>query len=60
MYIQPEVTNILVNIIPEYKKFRDDKGRILVSIEKAMYGLVQSAKLWYDTITGVLAENGFK
>jgi len=24
-----------------------------------MYGLVQSAKLWYNTLTGVLERNGF-
>ena len=30
-----------------------------MQIDKAMYGLVQSAKLWYNTITGVLERNGF-
>jgi len=55
MYIQPELVNILVNICPSYKRFKDSYGKMLVQIDKAMYGLVQSAKLWYDTITGVLS-----
>ena len=50
---------ILLDINPGYAKFKDDKGRMLVQIEKAMYGLVQSAKLWFDTITGVLEKAGF-
>jgi len=32
---------------------------MLVKIDKAMYGLVQSARLWYDTITGVLKKAGY-
>ena len=59
MFIQPDLVNILLNICPQYRNFRDEKGRILVEIEKAMYGLVQSARLWYNTITGVLEKNGF-
>jgi len=59
MYVQPELVKILLDINPGYAKFIDDKGRMLVQIEKAMYGLVQSAKLWFDTITGVLKKAGF-
>jgi len=59
MYIEPELVNILLNICPQYSKFKNDKGRMLVQIDRAMYGLVQSARLWYDKITGVLEMNGF-
>ena len=59
MYIQPELVNILLNICPQYSKFKDERGRMLVQIDKAMYGLVQSAKLLYDKITGVLGKEGF-
>ena len=59
MFIEPELVNILVNINSGYAKYRDVKGRILTQIDKAMYGLVQSAKLWYETITGVLKDNGY-
>ena len=59
MFIEPELVNILVNINAGYAKYRDVKGRVLTQIDKAMYGLVQSAKLWYETITGVLKDNGY-
>jgi len=54
MFIEPELVNIMVNMNSGYAKYRDVKGRILTQIDKTMYGLVQSAKLWYETITGVL------
>jgi len=59
MFIQPELVNILLNIRPDYAKFKDHQGRILTQIDKAMNGLVQSAKLWYKTITGALEKNGY-
>ena len=35
-------------------------GTLLLSLEKALYGLIESSKLWYDVITGFLIGNGFK
>jgi len=58
MFLAPDLVNILLNICPHFVKFRDHKGRMLVQIDKAMYGLVQSARLWYNTITGVLERDG--
>ena len=31
----------------------------MTQIDRAIYGLVQSAKLWYRTITGVLEKDGY-
>jgi len=59
MFIEPELVNILVNINSGYTKYRDVKGRVLTQIDKAMYGLVQSAKLWYETITGLLKDHAY-
>jgi hypothetical protein len=38
---------------------RED-GKLIVKGDKAMYGLIQSAKLWYKELTRFLQENGFK
>ena len=59
MFIQPDLANILLNICPHFVNFKDGQGRILTQIDRAMYGLVQSAKLWYRTITGVLEKDGY-
>ena len=60
MWLGREVSSILIQIIPEYKDYTDERGRILVQVEKALYGLIQSAKLWYEHLTGVLRKNGFE
>ena len=60
MWLDPAVVRILISIAPnEYAKYKDAKGRMLVKVTKAMYGLVQSAKLWYERLTLLLKENGF-
>jgi hypothetical protein len=60
MWLGREIADILIRIMPEYKDYTDDHGRILVQVEKALYGLIQSAKLWYEHLTGVLSKNGFE
>ena len=37
------MTAILVKMRPEYKKYVDDKGELLVRLNKAMYGCVEAA-----------------
>ena len=58
MWLSREIVEILIIILPELKDYTDERGRILVKIEKALYGLIQSAKLWFDHLTGVLVKNG--
>jgi len=43
MYLEPALVNIIINVVPEYVKFKDSKGRILVLIDKTMHGLVIGA-----------------
>ena len=51
---------LLIQIRPEYEKFLQADGCMLMELERALYGLVQSARLWYDRLTGVLAQDGYK
>jgi hypothetical protein len=46
--------------IPEVGEFIRGDGKLIVRVDKAMYGLIQSAKLWYNELTKFLKENGFK
>ena len=55
-----DISKILIEIKPELKKYLDSKGRLLMKIERALYGLIQSAKRWYETLAEVLEKNGFK
>ncbi|GJT59099.1 putative ribonuclease H-like domain-containing protein, partial [Tanacetum coccineum] len=49
-----------------YKNKKDDKGIVdrnktrLVAQEKALYGLHQAPKAWYETLSTYLLENGFR
>ena len=53
-------TKVLVTIDPSYKEFVQDNGTCVVVLKRALYGCVQSAKLWYDKISGELIGMGYK
>ncbi len=40
----------LVKLRPKYKKFLSKNGTLTVKLLKALYGCVQSVKLWFETI----------
>ena len=41
-------TDILCQVDPSYKKFVLSDGTCRVKLNKALYGFIESAKLWYD------------
>jgi histone deacetylase 1/2 len=59
MEISKEIADILVEALPELEEYRTDDGKLIVRILKALYGLVQSAALWYKTLTTFLKSLGF-
>ena len=48
----------LVQIHPEFKKFMRKDGTILVKVLRALYGLPESGKRWYDCLSSLLIECG--
>jgi hypothetical protein len=59
MELNKDVTTVLVEDMPELKRFVEPSGKLLAKILKAMYGLIQSAALWYDALTAFLKLLGF-
>ena len=60
MIISKYLTEILVKNMPELKEYVDQKsGTMWVQILKAMYGLVQSAALWFEVLSKFLKSVGF-
>ena len=51
---------ILIKIKPEYKGFLCNDGTMIVRLDKALYGCVESPKLWYDELSGTLLDLGYK
>jgi hypothetical protein len=59
VYLTPLVSEILANDHPAFKKFLNNKSRILVKLKKAQYGCIESAKLWYAKLASVMIKNGY-
>ena len=54
MWLTRELTEILIIYFPELRPFVGPDGRLVVKILKALYGLLQSAALWFALIYGFL------
>jgi hypothetical protein len=50
---------ILVKIDPSFEKYMDVKDEITVKLDKALYGCVQSARLWFEMLIAELKLNGY-
>ena len=59
MELDRTLTEIISKYLPELKPY-ESNGKLLVRLDKALYGCVQSAKLWYELLTSELSEMGFK
>ena len=59
MKLDPEVAAIMVEMDESVKQYLEPDGSIYVKIVKALYGLQESAKLWYETLGRTLARMGF-
>jgi hypothetical protein len=59
MRLSREASSILCMLVPEYKTYLRDDGTVIVRLTKALYGCIESAKLWYDSICNTLIADGF-
>jgi hypothetical protein len=59
MRVEKKLAELLVQINPT-KYQLDQDGHIYVLLEKALYGCLESSKLWYDEICGTLKAAGFR
>lgn len=50
---------LLCQIRPEYEQFRMPDGGMVLQLNRALYGLVQSARLWYNRFSKVLKDHSF-
>jgi len=60
MKVDPYLSDYLVDMYPEdYKGLKNDKGEIFVKLKKALYGCVESARLFYLHVKNTLNDFGF-
>ena len=60
MSIDRILAEILIDIDPSYREYLNSNGKIVVKLEKALYGCLESALLWFNHIKGTLVELRFK
>jgi hypothetical protein len=59
MSLNQESAEKAVESMPSLQEYVDQQCRLLVRVDKAMYGLIQSSKLWYKELTQFLMSQGF-
>ena len=59
MRLDPKLAMILTKLEPSYEDFLDEDGTMIVKLKKALYGCVESAKLWYEHLCKTLEDMGF-
>jgi hypothetical protein len=60
MVLDKNLAERAVDSMPDLKEFIGADGKLVVRVDKAMYGLIRSAKLWYNELTGFLMSQGFR
>ena len=60
MRLEPKLSELLAAMEPTYLPYISNDGCLVLTLEKALYGCVESARLWYDNISGLLKSIGFK
>jgi hypothetical protein len=54
------MTGILLKIDPSYHEYVEPRGTMVVVLDKALYGCVEAAALWYKDLRSKLIANDFK
>jgi hypothetical protein len=59
MELDPILAQFVTEVDPTAVQYLDTRGMLVVKLQRALYGCVQSAKLWFDKLKGVLESFGF-
>jgi hypothetical protein len=59
MKINKRLTNLIIDLDPDFKRYQSPKdGSMIVRLKKALYGLRESSKLWYEDLKSKLINYG--
>jgi hypothetical protein len=59
MRIDPLITSILTEMEPKMKHFTRRDGSLVVELDQALYGCIESALLWHTELASALKAHGF-
>ena len=60
MRISKEVSQIMTELDKMFLPFINVDGSLIVELDRALYGCIESALLWFQELSGFLARRGFK
>jgi hypothetical protein len=60
MRLDKAMSDLLIRLQPSYGKYQDAKGCILVLLNRALYGCVESAALWYENLRDTMMSLGYE
>ena len=58
--IPPHIAAMLVKVDPKMRKYLRTDGSLVAELDRALYGCVESAQLWFKEITSCLTALGFR
>lgn len=59
MRLDATMSDLMVKLDRRYEKFKDTRGCITVMLDRALYGCVESASLWYENLRDTMAGLGY-
>ena len=59
MILDPLMATYMCELRPDYAKYVRKDGTLVVRLKKALYGCIESAKLWYDNLSASMISDGF-
>lgn len=59
MRLDPIMSAILCELNPSYTPYLDKSGCIVVALDMALYGCIESASLWFDHLSATLISDGY-
>ena len=59
MFLPKDISALFIKKYPAFKKGLHANGKVYVRLNKALYGCIESAVLWYQHLTGTLIAAGF-
>ena len=60
MKIGPLITAILSRLDSNFEKYQDGNGAVIVRLDKALYGCIESAVLWYEDLKATLEADKYQ
>ena len=60
MSLDPTLSGLITRLDKSYRNYMDPKGKIVVKLNKALYGCVESAALWYENLRATMKTLGYE